>query len=284
MTRRGIVGLALAHALASGLAAQGGAAPVRTIALVARDYAFEGMPASLPAGLVRVVLDNRGANYHHVIIARLDGTVSAERLRDVATNAGAPIPGVTYVGGPEGRMPTGRSEAIVRLVPGRHVLLDLVEAPDGVHQARKGMFRPFTVTGRAPVAPLEPPAGSLSVVLTNHAFTLGRTPLREGAMVLDVTNVGTQEHHLLVAELEPGRTLGDVYAFYQRGAKGAWPHRFVTGTTRLSRDESALVPMTVTRDRTFLVCVNVDPATGKPHVLLGMLKPMVPPAGAPAVR
>ena len=250
----------------------------RTIELVARDYAFSGMPSSVPAGLVRVRLDNRGKNYHHVILARLDGTLTATQLRDRATNSGAPIPGVAYIGGPEGRMPTGTSEAIVRLVPGRYVLMDLVEAPDGVNQAKKGMFVPFTVTGRGPVPELDPPKGALSIVLTNHAFTPGRTPVSEGPMLLDVTNVGTQEHHLLVAELEPGKTLGDVYAFYQGGAKGTWPHRFLTGTTRLSRDQSAVVPATITKDRTFLICVNTDPATGKPHVILGMLKPLVPTA------
>jgi hypothetical protein len=250
----------------------------RTIDLVARDFTFTGMPTTVPAGLARVRLDNRGANYHHVILARLDGPITATQLRDRATNAGAPIAGVTYVGGPEGRMPTGSSEAIVRLVPGRYVLMDLVEAPDGVNQARKGMFVPFTVTGRGAVPALEPPRGALSVVLTDHAFTPGRTPVADGPMLLDVTNLGTQEHHLLVAELEPGKTLGDVYAFYRTGARGAWPHRFVGGTTRLSRDQSALVPATITKDRTFLICVNTDPATGKPHVLLGMLKPLVPTA------
>jgi hypothetical protein len=267
--------------VATALAVAGGALgaqPVtRTIDLVARDFAFTGMPVTLPAGIVRVRLDNRGRNYHHVILARLEGTTTAAQLRARATNSGAPLPGVTYVGGPEGRMPTGTSEAIVRLVPGRWVLMDLVEAPDGVNQAKKGMFVPFTVTGRGAVPDLETPTGALTVVLTNHAFTPGRTPLVEGPMLLDVHNAGTQEHHLLVAELEPGKTLGDVYAFYQAGAKGPWPHRFVTGTTRLSRDQSAIVPATITRDRTFLICVNTDPASGKPHVLLGMLKPLAPP-------
>jgi hypothetical protein len=95
-------------------------------------------------------------------------------------------------------------------------------------------------------------------------------------MLLDVTNVGTQEHHLLVAELEPGKTLGDVYTFFQKGHTGPWPFRFITGTSRLSRDQSALVPAMITKDRSFLICVNVDPQSGKPHVLLGMLKPLVP--------
>lgn len=132
-------------ALGGYLGREPGAPPAtRTVTVTATDYALESLD-TLPAGAVTLRLVNRGKEFHHLWVARLDDGKTVEDL-SAALKTPGPLPAwVRDMGGPNAPAPGGESNGTVLLAPGNYVLACLIPSSDGVPHLMKGMVRPLTV-------------------------------------------------------------------------------------------------------------------------------------------
>jgi hypothetical protein len=163
-------------------------APVVSVAMPGTGLT---LPASLPAGAVRVEATVAGrAPDRTLSFLRLDPGVSyAHALGAVARHHGD----LDYLQGLgaivlDAQMDRGRATATVSLTPGHYVALDTT-APSPAHW----FIRPFTVAASAHPAPLPAPAATLSMI--DFGFR-GAARLREGELVRYV-NDGFATHMAL---------------------------------------------------------------------------------------
>jgi len=233
------------------------------VTVVARDYSFEA-PDTISAGAVTWRLRDLGASAHHLIVFRLDDSISLrdfyERMRPgIVTPSG-----IASLGGPE-----SREEVTLVLRPGRYVLGCLKDFDDGTTHLSRGMFRPLTVVA-VPGGGEPAPRADVTVTMRNYAFELSGA-LRPGQRILRIDNTGPQDHHLLIQRLEPGRTLADVERWIAGGRKGPRPiSPIFFGTSRQSRGETLYVAVNLAIGTYLFICRVPDAADGRPHVDHGM--------------
>lgn len=195
--RKGMTLLALAAVLLLAAAACGGkAAAIPTVTIGAADYSFV-LPDSIPGGLTRLVLDNKGKEAHHAQFTRLNpGVTLAQFQAALPQGPSASFPLVTFTGGPGPVGPGGKSEVVVELTAGQYALLCFLPSPDGVRHLAKGMVKPLTVTAAPAGRPAES-AAQATVELKDFAFA-GVPELKAGKTTLKVINGGKEPHEMAV--------------------------------------------------------------------------------------
>lgn len=270
--------LALAAALAATPAppaAPEASAPVRTLTITARDYAFDA-PDTVMAGRTLVRLANKGPELHHAFLIRLD---EGKTMADLAAalKAGGPPPAWAHdVGGPNAPVPGGTSTVVVTLQPGSYALLCVIPSPDGTPHVMKGMARPITVVRPRTAVPTaaERPATvrepDVTMRLDDYAFTTSK-PLTAGRHVLRVTNGARQPHEVFVAKLAPGKTARDLAVWVEK-MQGPPPGTPMGGTASMASGESNDVLLDLTAGEYGLYCFVPDAKDGKPHIAHGMLR------------
>jgi hypothetical protein len=191
----GVAAVALLAGCGSdGTAAGGGGEPaaVSQIEVVAGGegeaaYAFN-LPGRVPPGPTRISLVNNGDEPHHAQLFKLKRGASADDLAGAfaggdpaaALRHGTPEGGTGLVG-PGG---TSRADAIVDLTEGRHVVICLVEGPDGVPHLHEGAgVRQVRDALAARTPPPATFAGGVQVIPPRAAQRL-RLDLEPGAYVL----------------------------------------------------------------------------------------------------
>jgi uncharacterized cupredoxin-like copper-binding protein len=111
------------------------------ISVTAVEYGYQGMPATLPAGRVRILLENAGQEPHEFGLVRITGDQTVEELLQLRNRAEQFI---ENVGNAFAR--PGRSDALTRtLEPGRYGYACFVTAKDGTPHALHGMYGELTV-------------------------------------------------------------------------------------------------------------------------------------------
>ena len=263
----------------------------RVIRVTARDYAFEA-PDTVEAGLVDIQLLNSGKEMHHIQLVRLN---EGKTMRDLfnAMGPGTPPPAwAEDIGGPNTPVPGGTSAAMLRLKPGRYVLLCFIPSPDGKPHVAKGMAKEMIVTGQ--VAGAKSPAGSaapspaaapaasgknggavepradVTMTLRDYDFVLS-TPLRAGKQVIRVRNEAAQSHEVVIAKLAPGKTPNDVIAWIEK-QDGPPPGAPAGGTTGIAKNGENFLTLDLEPGRYALLCFLPDAKDGKPHFVHGMVK------------
>lgn len=235
-------------------AAQPAATP---LTITARDYSFDA-PDVMSAGPVSIVLQNEGQEAHHAQFVRLNDGVTLEQF-GAALRQGPPaaFPLVTFRGGPSVTDPGQTSFAVtLDLEPGTYMMLCFIESPDGVPHLAKGMVRPFTVA---------PP---LTVTLRDFAFEVPE--LRSGVQTFHVVNQGPQPHEMVIARVPSEVTPEQIAAALQSPGAPPFPMENLSGMQALSAGLSGWVTVDFTPGTYVLLCFVPDPATGLPHVALGM--------------
>ena len=156
--------------------AMAAAAAPNVVHIVATDFAFE-MPDTLPAGLTTFHLMNKGPDWHHATLVRLeDGHTMADVQAEYAKGE---VPAWAHVmGGPNAPFAGGTSETTMNLEPGNYAVLCFVPSADGVPHIAKGMMRALTVVpSDAPASPL--PEADLAVTMTDYDWTMS-APISAG--------------------------------------------------------------------------------------------------------
>lgn len=126
-------------------------AGAREVVVQGTEYAFSGLPPSVPAGDVNFVLDNVGGEEHELGVGRLKEGATAREVVDAVKRAGfgaalelldgEPDFGIHEIGPGTRSDPSG-----LTVEPGSYILVCFVNAPDGERHAFKGMFAELEVT------------------------------------------------------------------------------------------------------------------------------------------
>lgn len=251
--------------------AEPAAAEPTAVTVTATDYAFD-MPAELEAGLVTFEMPNRGKEIHHAQLVRLnpgadfDDALAALTEEDLETF----FQQVSVVGGVGIVPPDSSAASTVNLEAGDYALIcGIPSEDDGVPHFAKGMVSQFTVTGQAPVA--TPRLDTVGEV-TLDDFAFGLPDDLEGTLA--VTNTGEQPHEMLLVQLAEGVSLEDALAALEGPppTDGPPPAIPAGGMQALMPGDTGYLDLsTLAPGRYGLVCFVPDPASGKPHVELGMV-------------
>lgn len=241
---------------------------VPSVTVTARDYTLE-MPDTLPEGAVTIRLVNRGKEFHHVWIARMDGGHTVADVLE-ALKAHGPLPSwLRDAGGPNAPRPEGgEAIATVTLTPGLYVVACLIPSKDGVPHLMKGMVRSLTVVKSG--EPAKAPSADVVMTLRDYSFFLSR-PLAAGKHVIEVRNEGTQWHEFELVQLAPGKTTQDVIAFIDQGI-GNPPGLPLGGISPLAVGQTSYMHVELQPGRYGLICFLPDRKDGKQHFQHGMIQ------------
>lgn len=261
--------------------------PIPTVAIGAADYSF-ALPDSIPGGLTRLQLTNNGKEEHHAQIFRLNDGVTLPQFQGALQSifqapperqgeaVGKALALISLAGGPGTAAPGGKSEAVVDLKQGQHVLVCFVPSPDGAPHVAKGMLKTLTVTA-APAKQPSPPEAKGVVTMNDFAFT-GVPSFSSGKVTLKVVNNGKQPHEMPVVRLNKGITGAQLRQILsapptpgQAPPPGPPPFQGAGGLQAISPGATAWTTLDLTPGEYALVCFVPDSASGKPHVALGMI-------------
>jgi outer membrane protein assembly factor BamE (lipoprotein component of BamABCDE complex) len=114
--------------------------------------------------------------------------------------------------------------------------------------------------------------GAATYAATEFAFE-GPDVLPAGDVTLTMDNQGKQMHELALGELLEGKTKDDVQALLTKGVPKKAPTWFrqVSGTGA-APGETGTIDAELTPGTYLMLCFVPDKASGKPHVMLGMMK------------
>jgi plastocyanin len=245
-------------------------AALQDFEITGTDFAFE-MPASIPAGLTSITLTNEGQEEHQAQVAGINEGSTFEDLTAAlaSNNEVAALGMLTLSGGPTGVVPGDSGTTAGNLPPGQYALLCFVRSPDGVPHFAKGMLAPFEVTGTASTDEL--PAGDAEMTLQDFAF-VGLNELDAGEHTISVTNDGPQAHEATLVELAEGVEIGDLIPMFTSTEPPTGPpFTSVGGITAIMPNTSATIDVEVEPGNYAWLCFVPDPASGQPHVVLGMV-------------
>jgi plastocyanin len=244
---------------------------IQDLAVSGKEFAFEA-PASIPAGLTKVILTNDGAEEHQAQVARLtDGKTIEELTATLATDEGAALAMLTLAGGPTGVQPGEARSTTANLAPGAYVFLCFVQSADGVPHLAKGMIAPLEVT--EPAVEAEVPAGDSALTLQDFAF-VGLDTLSTGPHSVTVTNSGPQPHEATIVKLADGVAATDLIAMFtstEAPPDGPPPFTPAGGVAGISVGSTITMDVDLEPGNYAFVCFVPDAATGAPHAALGMI-------------
>lgn len=227
-------------------------------------------PDTIAPGWQRVRVDEDGAG-HILVVFRLEGHTTDATVRAfltaLDTTSNTPKPGVA-LGGPE----IGDTGVVViRFSPGRYVLACVSKGDDGHRHAVGGESKGVVVrAGAASRARAAAPTATQRVRMVDFAY-VGPERWRAGEHMLHVVNDGKQDHQVRIIRLKPGTTLA-VWMRAERRGRLATP---VAGVARMGPKMSAYLPVTLSPGEYVLNCLVSDPATGKMHIELGMVRSII---------
>ncbi len=262
-----LLGLAAVPAVLATLALR--AAPIPpTVAVTATDYALAA-PDTLHEGAVRFQLTNRGKEFHHLWVIRLEQGKTLDDFRS-ALSSGGPFPAwARSLGGPNAPAPEGgEADATLVLAAGRYLLLCGIPSPDGVPHMMKGMIRTLTVVSAGEAA--QAPPADITVALRDYGFVLSGSPA-PGHRVIEVRNNGDQTHEVELVRLAPGKSVHDVLAWVEKPV-GPPPGLPLGGVSPLARGGVASFEADLAPGHYGMICFLPDAKDGKPHHEHGMIQ------------
>lgn len=267
-----LVGLTACAGEGSGGSGAAAAAAPREVHFTASDFAFEG-PSTIEAGLVALTLTNNGPDMHHMVLVRLEDGMTLEAFQEGLTQMqpGSPPPPWLHEVGGVNPPPNGGSAKVDLMVePGEYAVICMVDTPDHVPHALKGMVRPLTVTPATSASAALPP-GDLTLTLVDWAFSFS-TPPTAGSHVIHVMNDAQQDHEVAFIKLNPGMTVDDVMAWAETYAN---PTPFVMhgGVAPMAPGQMINAYVDFTPGDWMALCFVADATDGAPHVVHGMMLP-----------
>jgi len=237
--------------------------------VVAHDYNFAG-PAELTPGWHYVTLDNQGTEPHHLQFARLkEGATPDEFFAALQSEGESALRMVTMTGGVGIIPPGGSGEVLVDFTqPGIYVELCFVPNSEGVPHLALGMAGVVVVAGQAAEVP--EPTADIEVRMSDFSYSLPST-ITPGPHTWKIVNDGPQPHEMLVFRLNDDSTVGDFMAALATGDIAALPGEVFGGAQGLEAGLASYIDYDLPGGNYVVICLIPDPASGQPHVALGMV-------------
>jgi uncharacterized cupredoxin-like copper-binding protein len=240
-----------------------------TVTITAADYAFTA-PDTIPGGVVRVRLVNRGPSLHHVQFIQLGAGKTLDSLFAALRRPGPPPAWATMVPGPNPPAPHASAELVVNLAAGNYAIVCFVPDDHGVPHVMKGMARALVV--RAPVGVAVPePAADVQVDLSDYAFALSKD-ITAGRHTLKIVNAGPQPHEFFLAKLDSGATAQQLVRYVLGGMRGRPPALPLGGASGMVPGAHAYFSLDFPPGDYALICFLPDAKDGKEHATHGMVR------------
>ena len=256
----------------TGTAAPAGTAAPNVVTITASDYKFAA-PDQIPAGLTTFKLLDTGKEVHHASLIRLkDGKTYADMMATMkAMKPGTQPPAwIEPLGGPNGIVPGGESNATVMLEPGNYALVCFVPDANMVPHFMHGMTKGFTVTETSTTAAASAPEPTADITLTLSDYKFDwSTPLTAGPHVIRVETAAGQPHEVTLFQIPPGKTLKDLQTWLN-GMKGEPPAMPIGGVSGLVAGKPTYFSVDLKPGDYAAVCFLEDHKDGKPHFVHGM--------------
>ena len=266
----GLVVLAAAAAACSKQEEVSSAPPITpVVTITAADYAYTA-PDTIPAGVVKVRLVNRGPSLHHVQFVQLGPGKTVDSLMAALRNPGPPPAWMRMVPGPNPPAPNGVAELTTTLAAGNYVIVCFVPDEHGMPHFTHGMLRPVVVAPRGG-APAVEPAADVQVDLADYSFTLSKD-ITAGRHTLKLVNAGGQPHEMFIARLGPGATAQQLVRYVLTGMHGRPPALPLGGASGMVPGDHAYVTMNFAPGDYALICFLPDAKDGREHAVHGMVK------------
>lgn len=127
----------------------------------------------------------------------------------------------------------------------------------------------------APDAPEATAPQAATFTATDFTFT-GPDSLAPGITMFQVVNAGAQDHHLMLAQLDSGKTAQDVIDAFSASSSSvpAWMI-WRGGASAVAPHDSTGAVTDLVEGRYVVLCFVPDPADGAPHFMKGMHKEIV---------
>ena len=242
----------------------GAQAKVPVVRLVARNFAFT-TPASMPSGLVRLRVINRGTVPHYARIVRLDEGKTLADFQAWRKSGVRPPSWYVPVGGPAPISPGDSAEAAVILAPGRHIIFCTYPMSGGtsVH-LDSGMVREVAV---AKAGAVTSPNASINALDTDATLVLGEfgfsplPPLRAGRRQFRVTNAGSLPHQALLVRLPNGVKENDELEWFRGNYSRNRPGAPAGGLLEVKPGETSWFSVWLEPGRYLFICGFVAGAT-----------------------
>ena len=248
-------------------------AKANVVTVTTVDYAFQA-PDTIQAGRTTFHLVNKGPDFHHVWLIKLEQGKTLKDLTE-ATKTPGPLPKwAVDVGGPNTPMPGGENWATLDLEPGKYVMVCVIPAmKDGQPHFMKGMVKEVAVVSRRGVEQAGKtalPATDVTMTLDDYDFRVS-SPITSATKTIRLHNVAEQAHEAVIVKLNPGTT---VQAFLQAIEKpqGPPPGALIGGITGIAKGRTVDIQTNFTPGDYALVCFVPDAKDGKPHLAHGMVK------------
>jgi uncharacterized cupredoxin-like copper-binding protein len=265
----------------SGASGSGATAPASEksrphVTIDAKEFGFT-LPAQIPAGWVDVTLHNSGKVGHQIAFAKL-GSVSLAAFKTAASATDVKaLAGAQFVGGPNNVDPGSSITATVHLDEGAYgVACFIPDDKDGKSHAEHGMVGQVNVVKTAESVDDAPRVDGGSISLSEFTFLPDAS--FSGTGTVEIKNVGTQIHEMIVVKENPGKTLEQVKSFFltppgSPPPPGPPPFTSAGGVVGLGPHQTVYQTMALTPGKYVLLCLFPDPNKANlPHALEGMLK------------
>ncbi len=262
-------------------------------------------PETLPAGIYHVTLSVTAGNNAYVDFMQPPAGLSVEEMTQGALDAGASDlvqPGWTFAGG--GNTPAAGISAtfLIDLAPGDYQIAasyypELAEGEEYdvaneimrlspltvTEAAATPVASPVAGTGATPVAgdpSIGPDADVILEMTDDLRYIVTPDPVPAGPQVWEITNTGTEHsHHMVMYGVPDGTTADDIvadFASLMSGTPPAGPPLVASFTGAAyaalqSGGHTTWNVLDLDPGSYAVICFIIDPMTGMPHVLDGMV-------------
>jgi hypothetical protein len=245
-----------------------------TLEIWAHDDSYSA-PDTVTAGRTAVTLHVDGHEQRNAQFFKVKDNVSlAQVAAAFQQNPRSATELLDFVGGPGTVPPGGTQDEVQDLAEGQYIMATLLLGQDGQQYVPTGMIKTFRVvappqpTTSASAAP-PPFPGEQQITLSDFAF--GIPQLQSGQQTLQLRNVGSEPHEMLVKRLEDGHDLKDALGFVISPV-GTPPYSDAGGFLVFPGGETTSLTLDLSAGRYVAICYFRDPASGKTHAELGMIR------------
>lgn len=230
-------------------------------------------PDSIGAGWHRLRFsqapEGRGQNL--VVFAIPDTTDAPGWIRALDTAGVTPLPAVARGGSESPVRPGDTTNLLIRLDRGRYLFASMTRDTTGHRHSAQGVWKELWVVPGTAVE--TGPLLTDTLRMVDFAYPVAAT-WRPGRRTVLVTNDGRQDHLVLVERMVGNHTLRDRMVDEDETTSTR-----VAGVPRLGPGQSIVLELDLAPGRYLLSCLILDPATGRTHVELGMIRliTVVPP-------
>jgi len=249
------------------------------LTVTAGDYAYEGVPATIKAGIVNMTFVNKGGTAHEMAFLKVaDGTKTATVFADLPKIfQGQPFPPYLLALNGVHDTPAGKTtETSFNLTPGHYLALcsDTGVAgstKDGQPHFSRGMYKAVTVTGTG--GETTPTADT---TLTAHDYGFDVSGLKTGTHTVAFKNTGPVQWHFAEIQVFPKGTtvqqattaVGKLLASQGPPPPGVPQPAEVAGSQAASPGMGNTFSATFETGRTYVVfCFISDKKGGPPHAI-----------------